>query len=46
LIGGWGELRLGRDYTPVFWNQTVFDPFGTNGVGSSTNVTHNSAQPT
>ena len=46
LMGNWGELRLGRDYTPVFWNQTVFDPFGTNGVGSSINVTHNVAQPT
>ena len=35
LAGGWGELRLGRDYTPQFWNLTVFDPFGTNGVGTS-----------
>lgn len=35
LAGGWGELRLGRDYTPQFWNLTVFDPFGTNGVGSN-----------
>jgi predicted porin len=34
LSGGWGELRLGRDYTPQFWNLTVFDPFGTNGVGT------------
>jgi predicted porin len=40
LLGNWGELRIGRDYTPVFWNQTVFDPFGTNGVGSSTNLGH------
>jgi predicted porin len=38
LIGNFGEVRLGRDYTPTFWNMTVFDPFGTNGVGSSTNV--------
>jgi predicted porin len=38
LLGGFGEIRLGRDYTPDFWNHTVFDPFGTNGVGSSTNV--------
>ena len=38
LMGGWGEVRLGRDYTPTFWNWTVFDPFGTNGVGSSTNI--------
>lgn len=35
LAGGWGELRLGRDYTPSFWNLTVFDPFGTNGVGTT-----------
>ena len=34
LMGGFGELRLGRDYTPTFWNQTLYDPFGTNGVGS------------
>jgi predicted porin len=39
LAGNWGELRLGRDYVPMFWNLTVFDPFGTNGVGSSTNMT-------
>ncbi len=38
LMGGFGEIRLGRDYTPDFWNHTVFDPFGTNGVGSSVNV--------
>ena len=35
LAGGWGELRLGRDYTPQFWNLTVFDPYGTNGVGTT-----------
>jgi len=38
LAGGWGELRLGRDYVPTFWNITVFDPFGTNGVGTA--LTH------
>jgi|KBSMisStandDraft_5_1062788.scaffolds.fasta_scaffold128754_2 predicted porin len=32
-----GELRLGRDYTPTFWNLTIFDAFGTNGVGSTLN---------
>jgi predicted porin len=37
LSGGFGEVRLGRDYTPSFWNTTVFDAFGTNGVGSSLN---------
>ena len=38
LISNAGELRLGRDYTPTFWNQTIFDAFGTNGLGSSLNV--------
>ena len=37
LWGNFGEVRLGRDYTPTFWNQTIFDAFGTNGVGSSLN---------
>ncbi|MDB5897838.1 MAG: putative outer rane porin protein precursor [Ramlibacter sp.] len=35
LGGTWGEIRLGRDYTPSFWNLTIFDPFGTNGVGTT-----------
>jgi predicted porin len=35
LSGGFGEIRLGRDYTPQFWNWTVYDPFGTNGVGTT-----------
>ena len=35
VMGGMGELRLGRDYTPQFWSFTVFDPFGTNGVGTT-----------
>lgn len=35
LAGGWGELRLGRDYNPHFWNRNIFDPFGSVGVGSS-----------
>jgi predicted porin len=38
LMGGFGEVRLGRDYTPSFWNYTVFDPFGTNGVASMSNT--------
>jgi len=41
LMGGWGEIRLGRDYTSGFWNTTIFDPFGTNGVGSFLNVSVN-----
>jgi predicted porin len=32
LSGPFGELRLGRDYTPSFWNLSVFDPFGVLGV--------------
>jgi len=35
VSGGFGEIRLGRDYTPQFWNWTVYDPFGTNGVGTN-----------
>lgn len=46
LIGGFGEIRLGRDYTPSFWNTTIFDPFGTNGIGSSLNLAHNVGQIT
>jgi predicted porin len=38
LSNAWGELRLGRDYTPTFWNIGVFDPFGTNGLGSAGNL--------
>ncbi|WPH16759.1 porin [Variovorax paradoxus] len=43
LSGGFGEVRLGRDYTPTFWNDTVFDPFGANGVGTNLVSTANSA---
>jgi predicted porin len=39
LMGGFGEVRLGRDYVPVFWNHTFFDPFGTLGVGAATSST-------
>ncbi len=38
ISGGFGEIRLGREYAPSFWNMTIFDAFGTNGVGSSLNV--------
>ena len=36
LAGGFGEVRMGRDYTLTF-TVTGFDPFGTNGVGSANN---------
>ena len=39
VLGGFGEVRLGRDYTPHFWNYTFYDPFGTNGVGSNMALT-------
>ena len=35
LLGSFGEIRLGRDYTPQFWSFSVYDPFGTNGVGTT-----------
>jgi predicted porin len=38
LWGGFGEIRLGRDYTPTFWNDTFYDVFGTNGLGDSSSV--------
>lgn len=43
LSGGFGEVRLGRDYTPTFWNTTIFDAFGTNGLGDSSGVKQLSA---
>ncbi len=35
LSGGFGEVRLGREYTPLFFLITTNDPFGTNGVGDT-----------
>ncbi len=46
LLGGFGEVRLGRDYTPTFWNNTIFDGFGTNGLGDSSHVGISLLQPT
>jgi predicted porin len=43
LMGGFGEVRLGRDYVPTFWNNTIFDAFGTNGLGDSSGVKQLSA---
>jgi predicted porin len=33
--GSWGEIRLGRDITPQYWSQGLFDPFTNNGVGTN-----------
>src|SRR5258705_9638640 len=38
LMGNFGEVRLGRDYTPAYWNTTIFDAFGTIGLGDSSHV--------
>ncbi len=38
LMGKWGEVRLGRDYTPTFWNTVFFDVNGANGLGNGDNV--------
>ncbi|MFT4266164.1 MAG: porin [Xenophilus sp.] len=35
LSGNFGEIRLGRDYKPTFWNYTRFSSFGTWGAGTS-----------
>jgi predicted porin len=39
LLGGWGELRVGRDYSVQYHNRVAYDPFSNNGVGATqTNV--------
>lgn len=38
LSGNFGEVRLGRDYTPAFRVFGIVDPFGTVGVGSAGNI--------
>lgn len=49
LKGGWGEVRLGRDYTPTYNAMSDFGgPWVTNGVGanllySARTVSHNSS---
>jgi predicted porin len=46
LAGNWGEIRLGRDYTPQFWNVTIFDPLASNGVGAGQVLSSNIAGAT
>lgn len=38
LEGGFGELSLGRQFTPAFLNIDNYDPFGTGTAGQSTNL--------
>ncbi|MBI2771541.1 MAG: porin [Burkholderiales bacterium] len=35
----WGEVKLGRDFVPQYWNRTLFDAFGASGVGQT--IIHN-----
>lgn len=35
LNAPWGEVRMGRDFTPQAWNHVLFDPFNNVGVGAS-----------
>lgn len=35
VSGVLGEIRLGRDDVPTYWNDLVFDPFGNGGVGNT-----------
>jgi predicted porin len=41
LFGPFGEVRVGRDLDASFWNLSIFDPFGTCGVGSGFNLATN-----
>lgn len=40
VSGGFGELSLGRQFTPAYLNVDNFDPFGTGTAGQSTNLFH------
>ena len=35
LMGNFGEVRLGRDFTPTYLGYSDYDPFGDNGVAAS-----------
>jgi predicted porin len=35
LLGNFGEIRLGRDFTPTYTGYTDYDVFGDNGVAAS-----------
>ncbi len=40
LLGNWGEIRLGRDFVPSYYNDT-FSPFGVTSVGTDVVVQSN-----
>jgi predicted porin len=35
LSGGFGEVRLGRDYTPTYTSDFIYDPYVNGGVGAT-----------
>lgn len=35
LGGNWGEIRLGRDFLPQYWNIAHYDPLDLSGTGTS-----------
>lgn len=41
LSGGFGELRVGHDLNPTYYNRFAFDPFGALGVGAGFNMATN-----
>lgn len=43
LSGSFGEVRVGRDYTPIFRNDSLADPFAAQGAGLSIIARVNSA---
>lgn len=45
LSSSFGELRLGRDYSPILWTQALYDPFLYVGVGI-TQIATNVGGPT
>jgi predicted porin len=40
LMGNFGEVRLGRDYSPTFWQFVGFDVFNYGGIGGISNVVY------
>lgn len=38
LSSAWGEVRLGRDFTPQFYSMAAYDPFNNNGVGTTVTI--------
>ncbi|WP_159916133.1 porin [Pantoea sp. 18069] len=45
LSGPFGEIRLGRDYTPTFWNDSTFDPWAQIGAGAALGLAAGNSSP-